>query len=54
MKYLILAALFYFSYRLYIKPFLIDGDPADRKRKLREQEKQRNNDGEFIDYEEVD
>lgn len=54
MKYLIWAVLFYFAYRLYVKPFLIDGDPAHRRKKVPQEKENSRTDGEYIDYEEVD
>ena len=56
MKFIVVAVLLYFAYRLYIKPFLLNADNSERQRQLREEAERRrreDKDG-YIDYEEVD
>lgn len=55
MKFLVFAVLLYFAYRLYIKPFLLSPEDAQKQRRLREkQDEKPATDDDYIDYEEVD
>ena len=53
MKLLVFAALLYFAYRLYLKPFLLSPRDAERKQPLHNPDPGETND-DYIDYEEVD
>ena len=50
MKFLVYAVLFFFAYRLFIKPLLIDGG---RKRQEPLPRQEPDDDG-FVEYEEVE
>ena len=50
MKLIVFLILGYFSYRLFIKPLLIDGGRQKQEPLPRQEE----DDGGFTDYEEVD
>ncbi len=56
LKILTYLIAFYLAYRYFIKPALLPTSEEENKPKVKtkEQEPKQNNDGEYIDYEEVE
>ena len=54
LKLIFFAALIYYAYYFLIKPALLKGAENDEKPKIQIKNKKDSDDGEYIDYEEVE